>query len=64
VSLLREIQEAAIDSRVELTTLLRKCKVLAARLGNVEFKEWVEQELNGYKSKEKPAGIPTIPCTL
>lgn len=54
MSLLREIQDAAIDSKIELSTLLRKCKVLAARLGNAEFKEWVEQELNGYKSDHVP----------
>ncbi|TPQ25760.1 hypothetical protein [Methylomonas koyamae] len=48
MSLLREIQEAAIDSNVELAVLLRKCKVLAARLGNPEFKAWVERELSGY----------------
>ncbi len=51
MSLLREIQDAAIDSKIELTTLLRKCKVLAARLGNSEFKKWVENELNGYSDK-------------
>jgi hypothetical protein len=50
MSLLREIQEAAIDSKVELTVLLRKCMVLAARLGNPEFKQWVENELNGYEN--------------
>jgi len=55
MSLLREIQEAAIDSTIELSTLLRKCKVLAARLGNAKFKKWVDQELNGYKSKD---GVP------
>ena len=54
MSLLREIQDAAIDSKIELSTLLRKCKVLAARLGNAEFKDWVEQELNGYKSGQVP----------
>lgn len=48
MSLLRDIQDAAIDSTVELAVLLRKCKVLAARLGNPEFKKWVESELNGY----------------
>jgi hypothetical protein len=48
MSLLRDIQDAAIDSNVELAVLLRKCKVLAARLGNPEFKKWVESELNGY----------------
>tara|TARA_R110001606_G_scaffold6158_1_gene27795 strand:- start:671 stop:1564 length:894 start_codon:yes stop_codon:yes gene_type:complete len=48
MSLLREIQNAAIDSNTELAALLRKCKVLAARLGNPEFKQWVESELSGY----------------
>jgi hypothetical protein len=51
MSLLREIQSAAIDSNTDLATLLRKCKVLAARLGNQEFKVWVDNELSGYKSK-------------
>ena len=37
MSLLREIQDAAVDSDVELATLLRKCKVLGARLGNSEI---------------------------
>ena len=50
MSLLREIQDAAIDSNVDLSVLLRKCKVLAARLGNPEFKQWVENELSGYKA--------------
>lgn len=51
MSLLREIQGAAIDSTVSLATLLRKCKVLAARLGSQEFKTWIENELSGYKEK-------------
>ncbi|MFA1563154.1 AbiTii domain-containing protein [Aliivibrio fischeri] len=32
--------------------LLRKCKVLAVRLGSAEFKDWVESELNGYVDKD------------
>lgn len=52
MTLLREIQDAAIDSKVELAVLLRKCKVLAARLGNREFKQWVDNELNGYDDIE------------
>jgi hypothetical protein len=52
MSLLREIQDAAISSEVELTTLLRKCKVLSARLGNDDFKRWVDNELDGYKNAE------------
>ena len=53
MSLLREIQDAAISSEVELTTLLRKCKVLAARLGNDGFKQWVENELSRYKNADE-----------
>ena len=55
MSLLREIQDAAIDSNTELAVLLRKCKVLAARLGSPEFKQWVENELSGYED------IDTLP---
>ena len=48
MSLLREIQDSAIDSSSEVATLLRKCKVLGARLGSDEFKAWVDLELSGY----------------
>lgn len=51
MSLLRQIQDAAIDSSVDLPTLLRKCKVLAARLGNDDFKRWIDNELSGYDNK-------------
>lgn len=52
MSLLREIQDAVTGSDVELTTILRKCKILSARLGNTEFKQWVENELNGYSDQD------------
>ncbi|MBD9402286.1 hypothetical protein [Comamonas sp. CMM02] len=50
MSLLRQIQDAAIDSSIDLPTLLRKCKVLAARLGNDDFKRWIDNELSGYEN--------------
>lgn len=50
MSLLREIQDAAIDSKTDLASLLRQCKILAARLGSAEFGAWVDNELSGYKS--------------
>jgi len=52
MSLLRDIQNAALDSKVHLPDLLRKCKVLAARLGNQDFKSWVDAELNGYGERD------------
>lgn len=50
MSLLRDIQRD-IDAHSDLAVLLRKCKVLAARLGNDEFKNWVDSELSGYPLK-------------
>jgi len=52
MSLLSEIQEAAVDSQVDISMLLRKCKVLATRLGNEDLGVWVDHELNGYPSIE------------
>jgi len=49
MSLLRDIQQAAVDPSVDVSYLLRKCKILAVRLKNPEFNKWVDQELNGYK---------------
>ncbi len=51
-TLLRQIQDAATDDSVGLPTLLRKCKVLGARLGNDDFKQWVNWELEGYNGIE------------
>ena len=50
MSLLRDIQDLASSSSkdIELSTLLRKCKILATRLNHPGFKSWVENELNGY----------------
>jgi hypothetical protein len=52
MSLLRDIQNDVIDTNVDISAILRKCKVLAVRLGNEPFENWVDQELNGYKDKK------------
>jgi len=52
MSLLRGIQNDVIDINVDISVILRKCKVLAVRLGNEPFENWVDQELNGYKNKK------------
>lgn len=48
MTLLQQIQNDAVDGKTDLATLLRKCRVLAARLKNDEFKNWVQYELDGY----------------
>lgn len=54
MSLFDEIQNDIV-SAVPLSTVLRKAKVLAYRLKNQDFKDWVEHELNGYyEANERP----------
>lgn len=52
MSLLREIQSEAVSPTTKVSALLRKCKILAYRLGNENFKKWVDSELNGYAETE------------
>ena len=51
MSLLHEIQNLAVDSKTDVAMLLRKCKILAVRLGNTDFNRWIEKELNGYTDR-------------
>jgi len=48
MTLLAKIQDAAVDSKTDITDVLRQCAILAARLKHEGFKKWVDQELNGY----------------
>lgn len=53
--LLNDIIDLATDDKQSITTLLRKCLVLASQLKNERLKAWANQELNGYDSgKELP----------
>jgi hypothetical protein len=48
MSLLREIQTIVASERGDVTSALRKCKILAARLDSDELARWVDFELNGF----------------
>jgi hypothetical protein len=52
MSLLREIQNDLARPDADVVTVLRKCKILAARLNSVELTHWVDSELNGYGEAE------------
>ncbi len=47
-SLIIDLQHAALDDAVPVSTLLRKALVAATKLGQGDFKEWIESELDGY----------------
>jgi hypothetical protein len=48
MTLIEDIQKEAVDSKSDLGTLLRKCKLLAARLGSQQLENWLIWESNGY----------------
>jgi len=48
MTLLEEIQSALVDQNSDLGTILRKCKLLAARLGSQALENWLIYESNGY----------------
>jgi hypothetical protein len=50
VTPLEELIETASGEAASVSTLLRKLKVIAARLGTVQLEEWVDHELSGYPS--------------
>ena len=41
MTLIEEIQREAVDSKSDLGMLLRKCKLLAARLGSKPLEDWL-----------------------
>lgn len=48
MSLIHDIQAAAISQTTDIPTLLRMCKLLAARISHEQFAQWVDKELYGY----------------
>jgi len=48
MSLIQDIQAAAISQTTDVPTLLRMCKLLAARISYPKLNEWADRELNGY----------------
>jgi hypothetical protein len=52
MTLLREIQAEASTAGGDTAAVLRKCKILAARLGSEEFAQWVAWELDGYPDEQ------------
>ncbi|MDE0427894.1 MAG: hypothetical protein OXN25_23805 [Candidatus Poribacteria bacterium] len=48
MNLLEDIQNAAADSSSDVGTLLRKCKILAARLNSQQLEDWITWESSGY----------------
>lgn len=50
-----ELQKNIIENKTDTISILRKAKLIATKLNLVDFKQWIDYELNGY---EKYDDIP------
>lgn len=48
-NIIRDLQEKCTDNTVSVAELLRSAKIASTRLGIVEIKKWIDDELNGYQ---------------
>jgi hypothetical protein len=48
MNLVKDIKQDLINPAMSLTSILRKCRILAQKLQNKDFTKWVISELNGY----------------
>lgn len=60
--LLKDLIDLSTDDKQPITTLLRKCIVLAHQLKNDRLKTWANEELNGYDSKDSLPKYRIIPA--
>lgn len=54
-SLVLEFENKINDSNNSITDLLRHCLIIARKLKQKEFVEWINNELNGYENKKTPS---------
>ena len=63
MSLLRDIQNELACPGTDVTNVLRRCKILAARLGSTDLSTWVDWELNGYPESQPTPEYRKLPCS-
>lgn len=53
MSIVIELQQQSIESNSDVLALLRKALLVARKLDLMDFKEWINSELNGYENAKK-----------
>jgi hypothetical protein len=64
MTLIDQIQQEAVDSKSDLGALLRKCRVLAARLGSRPLEDWLVRESDGYPEDTEVPGYRILRLEL
>ncbi len=45
-----ELQKDIIENKTDTISILRKAKLIATKLNLIDFKQWIDYELNGYEN--------------
>lgn len=64
MTLLRQIQDEAVSGKVGIATVLRRCRVLAARLESAPLEKWIRHESDGYPTGAKLPHYRILPMRL
>lgn len=59
MSIVYELQQAALDESTPVSTLLRRTLVVASKLDKRDSVHWVQQELTGYRPETIETELPT-----
>lgn len=60
LSLLEEIEQAALDNSADITGALRKCVALGGQSGSEELRAWATRELKGYSGSDELPEYRTV----
>ncbi|WP_454059262.1 AbiTii domain-containing protein [Elizabethkingia ursingii] len=61
--MIKELIEDLTFDKTTLTQALTRAKVIAYKINNSDFKNWIQAEINGYKNVELP-DYRTIKCSI
>ena len=59
MSIVHELQQAAMDESTQVSALLRKTLAVASKLNLQDSVRWVQRELNGYRPETIETDLPT-----
>lgn len=63
MDLIQSLQQDILKPDMDISSILRKAKVLASTLNNREIKVWADSELTGYRSDEELPEYRKFPAT-
>lgn len=62
--MIKQLIEDITFDRIALSQALTRAKIIAYKISNAQFKDWITSELNGYSDHTKLPSYRIIPCDI